>query len=61
MRQHPSETMVTIKRNFYPQDTVEQRLDEMVSVRKGIYSAFRLGQVWHLILTSLKGDTNHLH
>ncbi|KAK9423636.1 putative Piwi domain-containing protein [Seiridium unicorne] len=44
MRQWPSEHMQTIKRNFYPQGGVEQRLDEMVSVRKGTYSAFRLGQ-----------------
>lgn len=45
MRQWPGENMVTIKRNFYPRSGAEQRLDEMISVRKGVYSAFRLGEV----------------
>ncbi|KAI1851294.1 hypothetical protein JX266_003369 [Neoarthrinium moseri] len=43
MRQWPSEQMMTIKRNFYPRDGVEMQLDPMVGVRKGVYSAFRLG------------------
>ncbi|KAH6653826.1 Piwi domain-containing protein [Truncatella angustata] len=42
MRQWPSERMVIIKRNFYSKDGIEQRIDEMIGVRKGIYSAFRL-------------------
>lgn len=51
MRQWPGETMETIKRNFYPQSGAEQRLDEMISVRKGIYAAFRLGEVCHKTLS----------
>jgi hypothetical protein len=50
MRQWPSESMETIKRNFYPRGGSEIRLDEMVSVRKGIYSAFRLGEVCRFYL-----------
>ncbi|ETS85814.1 hypothetical protein PFICI_03839 [Pestalotiopsis fici W106-1] len=44
MRQWPSERMELIKRNFYPRDGQEFRLDDMIVVRKGTYSAFRLGQ-----------------
>ncbi|KAI4596997.1 hypothetical protein KJ359_004907 [Pestalotiopsis sp. 9143b] len=44
MRQWPSERMELIKRNFYPRDAEQSRIDDMIVVRKGIYSAFRLGQ-----------------
>jgi hypothetical protein len=45
MREHPSSVMQSIKRNFYPRDSVEIPLDEMICVRKGYYSAFRFGEV----------------
>ncbi|KAI0129177.1 Piwi domain-containing protein [Xylariales sp. AK1849] len=44
MRQWPSETMQTIKRNFYPQSGAELHLDSLIAVRKGIYSAFKLSE-----------------
>lgn len=49
MRQWPSERMELIKRNFYPRDAEQSRIDDMIVVRKGIYSAFRLGQVRPLL------------
>lgn len=49
MRQWPSERMELIKRNFYPRDADQSRIDDMIVVRKGIYSAFRLGQVRPLL------------
>lgn len=46
MRQHPSESMVSIKRNFYSHDVPIVRLmGEYLEVIKGTYSAMRLSDV----------------
>ncbi|KAH8673309.1 Piwi domain-containing protein [Xylariales sp. PMI_506] len=45
LRQWPGETMQIIKRNFYPLNGADMGLDAIVVVRKGTYSAFKLGEV----------------
>jgi len=42
LRQRPSETMVAIKRNFYPRQGKWTALDSAISVMKGAYSSIRL-------------------
>ncbi|KAK8041405.1 hypothetical protein PG994_014412 [Apiospora phragmitis] len=44
LRQYPSENMISIKRNFYNKQDNPMRLDSYTDVRKGTYSAFRLGE-----------------
>ncbi|ORY58755.1 Piwi domain-containing protein [Pseudomassariella vexata] len=44
MRQRPSERMISIKRNFYAEDSPRLTLDMYTHVRKGTYSAFRLSE-----------------
>ncbi|KAK6855717.1 Protein argonaute [Apiospora arundinis] len=48
LRQYPSENMIAIKRNFYNRQDNPMRLDTYTDVRKGTYSAFRLGEMSNL-------------
>lgn len=41
--------MIAIKRNFYNRQDNPMRLDTYTDVRKGTYSAFRLGEVCYHI------------
>ncbi|GAP88545.1 putative piwi domain-containing protein [Rosellinia necatrix] len=50
MRQGPSESMVAIKRNFYPRDARSMQLDRVVEVYKGYYAAARLSETKRLMI-----------
>ncbi|SPO05231.1 related to argonaute like post-transcriptional gene silencing protein QDE-2 [Cephalotrichum gorgonifer] len=45
VRQRPSETLVPIRRNFYPPNAQYQRLDEIVEVSIGAYMAMKISNV----------------
>ncbi|KAI8626209.1 Piwi domain-containing protein [Xylariaceae sp. FL1651] len=44
MRQSPSESMVQIRRNFYPKNVDGHPLSNVIEVHKGYYSAIRLSE-----------------
>lgn len=52
MRQKPSDTLVSIKRNFYAPKANRAPLDTFLEVIKGTYSAFRLSDVSQRYLSS---------
>lgn len=46
IRQHPSDTMVSIKRNFFQRGSRPFKLDDVVEVFKGTYCSIRMNQVF---------------
>ncbi|KAI1433800.1 Piwi domain-containing protein [Xylaria sp. CBS 124048] len=50
MRQGPSEGMLQIRRNFYPNNATREALGSVVEVRKGYYAAARLSQAKSIMI-----------
>ncbi|KAI1826647.1 Piwi domain-containing protein [Xylaria intraflava] len=50
MRQTPSETMIQIRRNFYPKDCHAARLSLVTEVHKGYYAAARLSEAKKIMI-----------
>ncbi|KAI2631219.1 Piwi domain-containing protein [Xylaria nigripes] len=50
LRQSPSETMIQIRRNFYPRDGTGADLSSVVEVRKGYYAAARLSEAKRVMI-----------